>query len=162
MFAVRFRNEENMKRDVIDEIDIQILNLLQKNARMNIKEIAKEVCLSSPAVSNRIEKMEREKVISGYQAIVNPVALGLYTKAFISVEVAPEEKERFYEFVTDCVNVVECNCVTGDYSMLLEVLFKTTIDLDLFIGQLQKFGRTRTLIVFSTSVDHRGVQLPEM
>lgn len=50
-------------------------------------------------------------------------------------------------------NVIECNCVTGDYSMLLEVLFENTMELDRFIGELQYFGRTKTLIVFSTSVD---------
>lgn len=56
-------------------------------------------------------------------------------------------------------NVIECNCVTGDYSMLLEVLFESTMELDRFIGELQYFGRTKTLIVFSTSVEHRGVEL---
>ena len=44
-------------------------------------------------------------------------------------------------------NVIECNCVTGDYSMLLEVLFENTMELDRFIGELQYFGRTKTLIV---------------
>ena len=52
---------------------------------------------------------------------------------------------------------MECNCVTGDYSMLLEVLFQSTSELDQFIGELQEYGRTNTLIVFSTSVEHRGV-----
>ena len=52
---------------------------------------------------------------------------------------------------------IECNCVTGDYSMLMEVVFHTTTDLDQFVGQLQHFGRTKTQIVFSTSVEHRGI-----
>jgi Lrp/AsnC family transcriptional regulator, leucine-responsive regulatory protein len=150
-----------MRHDKLDEIDIQILNILQKNGRKSIKEIALEVNLSSPAVSSRIEKMEKEGYITGYQAIVNHVAIGLYTKAFISLEVSPVEKKKFYPFIKKCPNVVECNCVTGDYSMLLEVIFKTTMELDLFIGELQRFGRTKTLIVFSTSVEHRGVQITE-
>lgn len=148
-----------MKHEDLDEIDIQILNLLQKDGRMAIKEIANRVCLSSPAVSNRIEKLENEHYILGYQAVVNPVLIGLYTKAFISLEVAPVQKKEFYPFIKKCRNVIECNCVTGEYSMLLEVLFKTTIELDQFIGELQKFGRTKTLIVFSTSVEHRGVSI---
>lgn len=149
----------DMKHEDLDEIDIQILNLLQKDGRMAIKEIANRVCLSSPAVSNRIEKLENEHYILGYQAVVNPVLIGLYTKAFISLEVAPVQKKEFYPFIKKCRNVIECNCVTGEYSMLLEVLFKTTIELDQFIGELQKFGRTKTLIVFSTSVEHRGVSI---
>ena len=63
------------------------------------------------------------------------------------------------EYITDCPNVIECNCVTGDYSMLMEVVFHTTSELDQFIGQLQHFGRTKTQIVFSTSVEHRGIPL---
>lgn len=55
--------------------------------------------------------------------------------------------------------MIECNCVTGDYSMLMEVVFHTTSELDQFIGQLQHFGRTKTQIVFSTSVEHRGIPL---
>ncbi|MBO5032277.1 MAG: Lrp/AsnC family transcriptional regulator [Lachnospiraceae bacterium] len=143
----------------MDEIDMQILNILQKNARMPLKQAAAEVNLSSPAVSSRIQRLEQEGYILGYQAQVNPIALGLYTKAFISLEVAPVQKKEFYPYIKKCKNVVECNCVTGDYSMLLEVLFENTMELDRFIGELQHFGRTKTLIVFSTSVEHRGITL---
>lgn len=54
---------------------------------------------------------------------MNPVALGYHVKALIHLEVPPEEKSVFYTFVRACPNVIECNCVTGDYSMVLEVLF---------------------------------------
>lgn len=148
-----------MKQSEPDEIDIQILNHLQKNARVTLKELGEQICLSSPALANRIERLEKNGYILGYQAQVNPIALGLYTKAFISLEVAPPQKKEFYPYIKKCRNVVECNCVTGDYSMLLEVLFPNTMELDQFIGELQYFGRTKTLIVFSTSVEHRGVEL---
>ena len=103
------------------------------------------------------EKMEKEGYILGYQAQVNPEALGYHIKALINLEVSPEEKNVFYPFVRKCSNVIECNCVTGEYSMVLEVLFPSTTELDKFIGELQRFGRTKTLIVFSTSVEHRGI-----
>ncbi len=148
-----------MRHNDLDEIDIEILNILQKDGRMAVKDIAEKVCLSSTAVSNRIEKLEQEKYIVGYQAIVNPLSIGLFTKDFISLEVTPAQKKEFYPYIKKCNNVVECNCVTGDYSMLLEVIFKTTIELDQFIGELQKYGRTRTQIVFSTSVEHRGIKI---
>ena len=150
-----------MKKNVLDAIDVEILNILQKDGRMPLKEIASRVSLSSPAVSGRIKRMEDEGVILSYSANINPIALGLYTKAFISLEVTPEQKKEFYPYIEKCKNVVECNCVTGDYSMLLEVLFENTMQLDHFIGELQHFGRTKTLIVFSTSVEHRGIELEE-
>ena len=103
------------------------------------------------------KKMEEKGFITGYHAQIDPVALGYHIKALINLEVVPEDKKEFYPFAKACPNVIECNCVTGDYSMVLEVLFPSTVELDQFIGELQRFGRTKTLIVFSTSVEHRGI-----
>lgn len=132
--------------------------MLQENARMSLKDIAERVYLSSPAVSVRIENMVEAGFIEGFHAVVNPVKIGYHIKAFINLEVSPVDKEQFYPYIEKCKNVVECNCVTGDYSMLLEVLFPSTDELDQFIGELQQYGRTKTLIVFKTSVEHRGIQ----
>lgn len=151
------KGENKMKKDVLDTADKIILDILQENAKTPLKDIARKVYLSTPAVSARIEKMEKEGIITGYYAQVNPLALGYHIKALINLEVPPEDKKEFYPFVKACSNVIECNCVTGDYSMVLEVLFPSTIELDQFIGELQRFGRTKTLIVFSTSVEHRGI-----
>lgn len=146
-----------MKRNELDHIDYEILNMLQENARMPLKEIASRVYLSSPAVSARIDNLVSKGYIEGFHAQINPEIMGFHIKAFINLEVSPEDKKEFYPYIKDCPNVVECNCVTGDYSMLLQVLFQSTIELDQFIGELQRYGRTKTLIVFSTSVEHRGV-----
>ena len=141
----------------MDRIDKKIITLLQKNARMPLKALAEQVFLSSPAVSARIERLEKEQIISGYE--VNPFKLGYHITAFINLDVMPTQKPEFYPFVKACPNVVECNCVTGDFSMLLKVMFPSTQELDTFIGQLQKFGRTSTQIVFSTPVETRGIDV---
>jgi len=154
---------ENQKLNTIektlDSIDKKIINILQKNARTAIKDIAKEVFLSSPAVSARIEKLEKIGIIIGYQAQINPFLFGYNIRAFINLEVEPFQKKEFYPFIQAIPNVIECNCVTGDYSMLISVVFQTTIQLDHFINELQNFGRTKTLIVFSTTVEHRGIDI---
>ena len=141
----------------IDEIDRKIMNLLQEDARMPIKEIAEHVFLSSPAVSTRISNLEKHGIITGYHAVLSPMALGYYIKSFICLELDPKDKKEFYPFIQRKENVIECNCVTGDYSMLIEGLFHTTNELDQFINEIHRFGKTRTLIVFSTSVEHRGI-----
>ena len=143
----------------LDNIDKKIIEMLQKNARVSIKDIAKEVFLSSPAVSARIEYLEKSGIISGYHAQVNPMFLGYHIKAFINLEVEPSQKKEFYPFIQAIPNVIECNCVTGDYSMLIEVAYRSTVELDHFINVLQQFGRTTTLIVFSTSVEHRDLPI---
>ena len=142
-----------------DHIDRKILNILQKNARTPIKDIAKEVFLSSPAVSARIERMEKAGIISGYHATINYLLFGYHIKAFINLEVEPYQKKEFYPFIEAIPNVVECSCVTGEYAMLIEVAFENTVELDHFINELQHFGKTKTLIAFSTSVEHRNVPI---
>ena len=141
----------------MDNIDRKILTILQDNARTPLKVIAEQVFLSSPAVSTRIERLEAAGLITSYQAQLSAAAMGYQIKAFISLEVEPRQKPEFYPYVEKCPNVMECNCVTGDYSMLLKVCFHTTQELDQFINQLDQFGRTRTQIVFSTPVEHRGI-----
>ena len=141
----------------MDNIDRKILTILQDNARTPLKVIAEQVFLSSPAVSARIERLEAAGLITSYQAQLSEAAMGYQIKAFISLEVEPRQKPEFYPYVEKCPNVMECNCVTGDYSMLLKVCFHTTQELDQFINQLDQFGRTRTQIVFSTPVEHRGI-----
>lgn len=155
-----------MGRDItnsfsIDDTDLQILSLLQKNARVSIKRIAEQTFLSPTAISARIEKLEKGGYIEGYYAHINAQAFGFNIKAFINLEVEPVQKKEFYPYIRSCPNVVECNCVTGDYAMLIEVLFRTTAELDHFIGELQHFGKTKTQIVFSTSVEHRDAFLDD-
>ena len=129
------KSKNDAMRHELDHIDAKILNLLRENARMPLKEIAEHVFLSSPAVSARIERLEKEGYITGYQVKLNPALLGYPIKAFINLEVEPVQKKEFYPYIEKVH--------------------------DQFIGELQHFGRTRTQIVFSTSVEHRQVTAHE-
>lgn len=143
----------------MDDIDKKILQMLQDNARYSLKQIAENTYLSSPAVSTRITKLEREDIITGYHAAVDPAKLGYPITAFINLDVPPEEKPEFYDRMRTVPNVLECNCVTGSYSLLLKAAFTTTADLNAFIGKLQKYGKTSTQIVFSTPIGPRGMEV---
>ena len=145
----------------MDNIDRKILTILQQNARTPLKVIAEQVFLSSPAVSARIERLEAAGYILGYQAQLSCAAMGYQIKAFINLEIEPSQKPEFYPYIEGCPNVMECDCVTGDYSMFIKVCFHTTQELDQFINQLHRFGRTGTQIVFSTPVEHRGIPVIE-
>ena len=145
----------------MDNIDRKILTIFQSNARTPLKLIAEQVFLSSPAVSARIERLEAAGLITGYQAQLSSAAMGYQIKAYINLEVEPVQKPEFYPYIEACPNVIECDCVTGDYAMLIKVCFHTTQELDQFINQLHRFGRTRTQIVFSTPVEHRGIPAME-
>lgn len=146
----------------MDKIDRKILSLLQENARYPLKYLAQKVFLSSPAVSTRIERLEKAGILTGYHATIDPVALGYHITAFINLTLDPKQKDEFYPYVKDCPNVLECNCVTGTYSIMLKVAFPSTMELDTFIGHLQRFGNTQTQIVFSTAVPQEELASKQM
>ena len=82
----------------MDKTDIKILNLLQHNSRSTLKEIASQVNMTSPAISERIRRMEDSGVIEGYHADINPIKLGKTITAFVSVDVNPKLRDGFVEF----------------------------------------------------------------
>ena len=143
----------------MDNIDKQILSMLQKNARPPLKVLAEKVFLSSPAVSARIRQLENDGVITGYRAEIDPAKLGCFITAFINISMEGAKRPEFYEFADKCPNVLECNFITGEYTMLLKVAFPSTFELDAFIGEIQKFGKTQTTIVFSTPIKNRGITI---
>ena len=137
----------------LDDIDIKILNILKKNARTPLKELSAEVFLTTPAVSARIEKLEREGYIKGYHAALDMEKLGYGIKAFIMITVQPEDSRKFYDFIKEQKSVLECSHITSPYSMIMKVIFPTTTLLDEFLGKLQVFGKTETQVVFSTIME---------
>jgi Lrp/AsnC family leucine-responsive transcriptional regulator len=146
----------------MDQIDKKILNMLQANARVSLKEMSAACYISSPAIAARISKMEDTGIITGYHTSIDREKLDYHVKAFIMVQLEPSQKSEFYPYVQSIPNVIECNCVTGEYSEVMEVVFPSTGALDDFINEIQRrFGKTSTQIVFSTSVEHRGVKLSE-
>ena len=99
----------------LDEVDEKILAMLQDNARVSLKDIGAEVSMSPTAVGTRIDRMLAEGVLEGFTTKLNPEAMGHYIKAFINLEVSPEQKAEFYPYIDSVLNVVECNCVTLRY-----------------------------------------------
>ncbi len=146
----------------MDNIDLKILSLLQENARIPLKQLAERVFLSSPATAARIERLEKEGVISGYHADINLKKLGFPVVAFINLELHPDQKPEFYPFICSHPNVLECSCVTGHFAMHIKVAFDSTENLDTFIGILQKFGSTETQIAFSSPQEPRGVNIDKL
>lgn len=145
----------------MDELDRKIINIIQKNGRVSIKKIASDCFISSPAASVRLQNLEQQGLIKNYQAQIDYQKLGYLIKAYVHCAVNAKDKVEFYKYVQQVPNVLECDCITGEYSMQLKVMFQNTILLDEFINQLQRFGDTRTHIVFSTQVESRGLLLAD-
>ena len=143
---------------MMDLIDKKILSLLGENARMPLKQIAEQVFLSAPAVSARIERLEKSGIITGYRVVVDPNKLGYHIVAFVNVVLPPERQQAFYDFISSYAGVVECYHVAGAYSMLMKACFLDTHQLDSFVAKVQKMGKTQTQIFFSQVIEKREIE----
>ncbi len=135
-------------------VDQQIVALLRENARRSFGDIGKRVHLSAPAVKRRIDRLERDGVILGYSAVIDPHAYGWHAEAFVdlycdgnmSAEVIRRAVERE-------PGVVSAHTVAGEASALLHVRAQDTKDLEQVLERIRAAeGVTRTVteMVFST------------
>lgn len=141
----------------MDSIDRKILELLQVNGRMTVKEITQTISLTAPAVSERIKRLEKEGVIEGYTAIVNPRKMGRTVHAIINVSIQPNDTDKLLNLVTNEPMVVQCHHVTGSYSYLVKVDACEIEDLEKLIVKFQKMGETSTQIILSTPISRKQI-----
>ncbi|SIR76865.1 transcriptional regulator, AsnC family [Peribacillus simplex] len=137
---------ESIVSKVLDNVDIQILDLLQKDAQLSNTELAKRVKLSPPAIHSRIKRLENEGFINGQVAILNQEKLGfdLLCFIFMSTDIHQAEKlEVLEKALASMSEVLECHCLTGEYDYLLKVANKDRKELETFIRKLNKLGITR-------------------
>lgn len=134
----------------MDETDRKILALLSENARMTVKEMAGKVALTSPAVAERMHRLERSGVIAGYTVRLNPALSRGAIRAVISIYVTPPNREQFHALLQNEGSVEECLQVTGTQSHMVIVRCRDIEQLELLIGRLQKLGQTNTQIILSS------------
>ena len=146
-----------MKNKYIDEIDLKILKILQNDARVTVKAIAKELFISAPTVKTRIDDMTKKGIIKGYYTEIDNSIFENVIKCYIEIEVSPTLKDELYKMLNESRQVIECDRVTGEYSLISKVVFKNTVEMDKFINMLQHFGRTRTQIIFSSIINRRKI-----
>jgi Lrp/AsnC family leucine-responsive transcriptional regulator len=150
----------------IDEIDAKILELLQRNGRMQRSDVAEEVDLSISAVSERMRKLEERGVIEGYTAQVDAKRLRLDITAFIRVSVdGSEHYSDFVDEVSGMDHVLELHSITGAGSHLMKVRTADTTALERFLSDIQALpgvSKTTTSIVLSTFKETRTVPAEPM
>lgn len=142
----------------IDSLNWKILKCLQQNARMSNAEIGRRVGVSSPAVSERIKKMEDAEIIQGYTTFVSPFAVGYQLKALITLHAFMGMLKPFLEKVKTYDEVVNCYRITGNENIVMEVVLKNQKHLETFIDQLISYGETKTQIVLSHVVKHSEIK----
>ena len=141
----------------LDSIHSKILNLLQKNARISNTEIARQVGISSPAVAERIKKMEDLGIITHYLTKVDHNALGYGLRALITVRAFMGRLKPFLHQIKSYNEVVNCYRITGNENIVMEVVFENHKHLEKFIDELISYGETKTQIILSDVVAHNPI-----
>ena len=142
----------------IDSLNWNILNLLQQNARISNAAIGRKVGISSPAVSERIKKMEDASLILGYKTLVSPFKADYQLKAIITLRAFMGKLKPFLTKVKTYDQVINCYRITGNENIVMEVVLKNQKQLEGFIDELIVYGETKTQIVLSHVVAHNPIK----
>lgn len=140
----------------MDSIDTQILNILQTNGRATWAELGEALGVTAPAAAQRVRRLEAQKVIRGFTAIVDPDAAGLGLTAFIAASLErPGNRADFLATITALPEVQELHHLTGEDDYLLKVRCRNVKDLERIVNAEIKVligvVRTRTTVVLRTS-----------
>ena len=148
---------------ILDNLDIQLLKTLQLNGRTKRNELAEQVGLSVPSVSERLRKLEDNKIIEGYFTKVNKQAFGLDIQAFILVVMdSSKHYKDLIKHVEKHPNILECHSVLGEGSHLLKVVVKNTESLEKLLSEIQTWSGvtgTKTTYVLSTIKETTAINI---
>lgn len=136
-----------MAAKLLDKFNLAILHELQRDGRLSYSELGRRVGLSTPAVTERVRRLEDAGLIVGYRARINPSALGYSITALIEVATPPHRYQQMLEFAQTSKAVRECYFVTGESSFVAKVMTSSVEHLQELIQQLGFYGSTRTSVV---------------
>ncbi|WP_025742241.1 Lrp/AsnC family transcriptional regulator [Aquimarina pacifica] len=137
----------------VDTTNWEILKCLQQNARLSNAEIGRKVGLSSPAVAERIKKMEDYGILNGYVAKVSYTKTGYQLKAMITLRAFMGRLKPFLVKVSDFDEVMNCYRITGNENIIMEVILRDQIHLQEFIDRLITYGEVKTHIILSNLIE---------
>ncbi|MDE3162941.1 MAG: Lrp/AsnC family transcriptional regulator [Acidobacteriota bacterium] len=141
----------------LDAIAWKILEYLQQNARISFAELGRKVGLSTPAVAERVHRLEEAGVISGYHALVNPARLGLPIHVLVRLTIPGGDLQvsRAVTAIKDLAEIQRCHRITGDESFIIEANVVSVRHLESLIDKLSALGATSTSTVLSLPVERR-------
>jgi Lrp/AsnC family leucine-responsive transcriptional regulator len=139
----------------IDQTDRKIIGELTTDGRVSLAELGRRVNLSSPAVAERVQRLERAGVITGYRAELNPRALGYQLTAIVRIKPAPGQQPRIPELAAEIAEVSECHRITGEDCFYLKVYLRSIDELSDLLDRFLVYGETTTSIVNASPIPRR-------
>jgi Lrp/AsnC family transcriptional regulator, leucine-responsive regulatory protein len=145
----------------LDQTDRKIIGELVTDGRLPLAELGRRVNLSSPAVSERVARLEEAGVITGYRAVIDPRALGYQLTAIVRVKPAPGQLQRIPELALQIPEVGECHRITGEDCFYLKLHLRSIDELTGLLDRFLAFGETTTSIINASPILHREPPIPE-
>jgi Lrp/AsnC family leucine-responsive transcriptional regulator len=147
----------------LDELDLRLLEALQRNGRATFAELGSVVGLRAPAVHERVKRLEQRGQIRSYGARLDGKRLGFTLVAFVSCYTSPDcDYDAFVRRLAAVPEICEVHSVAGEESYLCKVVTRSTHHLDDLLARLKTMpgmARTRTTIVLSTPFEREGISL---
>ena len=143
----------------MDEIDRKILHELQADARTSYAELGRRVGLTTPAVIERVRKLEDAGIITGYRAEIDTSKIGLPITAFVRMSIAGVDYSHIIEVAEQSNEVLECHRGTGGDSFIMKIAVSSVEHLQEMIDRLTPYGITTTTIVLSSPVRRRAIEM---
>jgi Lrp/AsnC family leucine-responsive transcriptional regulator len=139
----------------IDATDRKIIGELTSDGRVSLAELGRRVNLSSPAVAERVQRLERSGVITGYRAEIDPRALGYPLTAIVRVKPAAGQLPRIPELALEIPEVSECHRITGEDCFFLKVHLRSIDDLSAVLDRFLAYGETTTSLINASPIPRR-------
>jgi Lrp/AsnC family leucine-responsive transcriptional regulator len=151
--GLRGRNAVNLPR--LDSTDRKIIGELIRDGRVSLAELGRRVSLSSPAVAERVQRLERAGVITGYRAEIDPRTLGYQLTAIVRIKPAPGQLPRIPELAAEIPQISECHRITGEDCFYLKVYLRSIDELSDLLDRFLVYGETTTSLVNASPVPRR-------
>ena len=152
----------NNRRLLADRKNLELLRLLQKRPRAPISELARRIGMSSPAVKERVLRLQESGILEGYRLELNPKELGYQVMAFVRIRPLPGHVNKITELIQSIPQVTECHRITGEDCFILTMYVKEISNLNRVLDRLLAHGQTTTSIVQSSPVPLRSLPIGDV
>jgi Lrp/AsnC family leucine-responsive transcriptional regulator len=152
----RTRDANAYEANLLDDINLRLLQELEADGRLGMAELGRRIGMSAPAVAERVQRLERAGVITGYRAELDPVALGFPVAAVVRIRPSPGQLQRVREIAAETPEVGECHRITGEDCYLMRLHLRSIDELEDVLDRFTPHGQTTTSIIHSTPVPRRG------
>ena len=145
----------------LDAIDRRILGQLTADGRVPFAELGRRVNLSPPAAAERVQRLERLGVITGYRAEIDPRALGYQLTAIVRIKPSPGQLARIPELARQVPEVAECHRITGEDCFYIKLHLRTIEELSGLLDRFLVYGETTTSLINASPIPRRDPPLEE-